>query len=30
MRTFEPRAFKDDPDTLTVENAGRDLYLERP
>ena len=27
MRTFNPRAFKDDPDTLTVENAGRDLYL---
>ena len=30
VRTFNPRAFKDDPDTLTVENAGRDLYLERP
>jgi nickel-dependent lactate racemase len=27
MRTFNPRAFRDDPDTLTVENAGRDLYL---
>jgi nickel-dependent lactate racemase len=27
MRTFDPRAFRDDPDTLTVENAGRDLYL---
>jgi len=27
MRTFEPRAYKDDPDTLIVENAGRDLYL---
>jgi nickel-dependent lactate racemase len=27
VRTFEPRAFRDDPDTLTVENAGRDLYL---
>ena len=27
MRTFNPRAFKDDPDTLIVENAGRDLYL---
>ena len=27
MRTFNPRAFHDDPDTLTVENAGRDLYL---
>jgi hypothetical protein len=30
VRTFNPRAFKDDPDTLTVENAGRDLYLENP
>jgi nickel-dependent lactate racemase len=33
MRTFDPRSFRDDPDTLTVENAGRDLYLvdrERP
>ena len=27
MRTFNPRAYKDDPDTLIVENAGRDLYL---
>ncbi len=27
VRTFDPRAFRDDPDTLTVENAGRDLYL---
>ena len=27
MRTFDPRAFRDDPDTLTVDNAGRDLYL---
>jgi nickel-dependent lactate racemase len=27
MRTFNPHAFRDDPDTLTVENAGRDLYL---
>lgn len=27
MRTFDPRAFRNDPDTLTVENAGRDLYL---
>jgi nickel-dependent lactate racemase len=27
MRTFDPRSFRDDPDTLTVENAGRDLYL---
>ncbi len=27
MRTFDPRAFRDDPDTFTVDNAGRDLYL---
>ncbi len=27
VRTFNPRAFRDDPDTLTVDNAGRDLYL---
>ena len=27
MRTFDPRAYRDDPDTLTVDNAGRDLYL---
>lgn len=27
MRTFNPRTFRDDPDTLTVESAGRDLYL---
>jgi nickel-dependent lactate racemase len=27
MRTFNPHAYRDDPDTLTVENAGRDLYL---
>jgi len=27
VRTFDPRAFRDDPDTLVVENAGRDLYL---
>ena len=27
VRTFDPRGFRDDPDTLTVENAGRDLYL---
>jgi len=27
MKTFDPRAFRDDPDTLVVENAGRDLYL---
>ena len=27
MRTFDPRAFRDNPDTLTVDNAGRDLYL---
>jgi len=33
MRTFNPRASGDDPDTLVVDNAGRDLYLvdrERP
>ena len=27
VKTFDPRAFRDDPDTLVVENAGRDLYL---
>src|SRR3954454_3059936 len=27
VRTFDPRAFRDDPDPLVVENAGRDLYL---
>ena len=27
VRTFDPRSFRDDPDTLVVENAGRDLYL---
>jgi nickel-dependent lactate racemase len=27
MRTFNPRAYRDDPDTLVVDNAGRDLYL---
>jgi nickel-dependent lactate racemase len=27
VRTFNPRAYRDDPDTLVVENAGRDLYL---
>jgi len=27
VRTFDPNAFRDDPDTLVVENAGRDLYL---
>jgi nickel-dependent lactate racemase len=27
VRTFDPRSFRDDADTLTVENAGRDLYL---
>ncbi len=27
MHTFNPRAFREDPDTFTVENAGRDLYL---
>lgn len=27
VRTFDPGAFRDDPDTLVVENAGRDLYL---
>jgi nickel-dependent lactate racemase len=30
VRTFDPRIFRDDPDTLTVENAGRDLYLVDP
>lgn len=30
MRTFNPRAYADDPDTLVVQNAGRDLYLEKP
>ena len=30
MRTFNPRAFGDDPDTLLVDNAGRDLYLVDP
>jgi nickel-dependent lactate racemase len=27
VRTFNPRAYQGDPDTLVVENAGRDLYL---
>jgi lactate racemase len=27
VRTFDPRSYGDDPDTLTVDNAGRDLYL---
>ena len=27
VRTFDPWAYRDDPDTLVVENAGRDLYL---
>jgi nickel-dependent lactate racemase len=30
MRTFDLRAYANDPDTLVVHNAGRDLYLERP
>ncbi len=30
MRTFDVRAYADDPDTLVVANAGRDLYLEKP
>jgi nickel-dependent lactate racemase len=30
VRTFDPRAYRDDPDTLVVENAGRDLYLVAP
>jgi nickel-dependent lactate racemase len=30
VRTFDPRAYADDPDTLVVQNAGRDLYLEKP
>lgn len=29
-RTFEPHEFQDDPDTLIVERAGRDLYLVEP
>jgi len=27
VRTFDSRSYRDDPDTLVVENAGRDLYL---
>jgi nickel-dependent lactate racemase len=30
VRTFDLRAYANDPDTLVVHNAGRDLYLERP
>lgn len=30
MRTFDVGAYANDPDTLVVHNAGRDLYLERP
>jgi nickel-dependent lactate racemase len=30
MRTFDVRAYANDPDTLVVQNAGRDLYLEKP
>ena len=29
MRTFDLKAYSNDPDTLIVHNAGRDLYLER-
>lgn len=27
MRTFNPGAYRNDPETLVVDNAGRDLYL---
>jgi nickel-dependent lactate racemase len=30
MRTFDVRTYADDPDTLVVQNAGRDLYLVKP
>jgi hypothetical protein len=30
MRTFDVRKYANDPDTLVVHNAGRDLYLEKP
>ena len=30
MRAFDVRHYADDPDTLIVQNAGRDLYLEKP
>ena len=30
MRTFDVRKYANDPDTLVVQNAGRDLYLEKP
>jgi len=30
MRTFDVRNYANDPDTLVVQNAGRDLYLEKP
>lgn len=30
MHTFDVRAYANDPDTLVVQNAGRDLYLEKP
>ncbi|HEV7700353.1 MAG TPA: lactate racemase domain-containing protein [Pyrinomonadaceae bacterium] len=29
-QTFDPASFADDPDTLIVERAGRDLYLVKP
>jgi hypothetical protein len=29
-RTFDPHQHRSDPDTLIVENAGRDLYLVTP
>jgi len=30
VKTFDPRSYRDDPDTLVVEKAGRDLYLVSP
>jgi nickel-dependent lactate racemase len=30
MGTFDVRTYANDPDTLVVHNAGRDLYLEKP
>jgi hypothetical protein len=29
-RTFDTERYRTDPDTLIVENAGRDLYLVAP
>jgi hypothetical protein len=29
-RTFNPERFRNDPDTLVVDRAGRDLYLVEP